>query len=113
MLIQIAPSDLRYKIRRKNTIHKILLGVFDVLEDCRELHVDDRLNKAVVISDGIHTLQLLGALMNSFIRRGLSWDAITVRRTKKGSKIQLFTTTIETLYDLNDNNLNLDVDMTE
>ena len=112
MLIQMAPSDLRYKIRRKNTIHKILIGVFDVLEDCRELHVDDRLNKAVVISDGIHTLQLLGALMNSFIRCGLSWDAITVRRTKKGSKIQLFTITIETLYDLNDNNLNLDVDMT-
>ena len=112
MLIQIAPSDLRYKIRRKNTIHKILIGVFDVLEDCRELHVDDRLNKAVVISDGIHTLQLLGALMNSFIHHGLSWDAITVRRTKKGSKIQLFTITIETLYDLNDNNLNLDVDMT-
>ena len=87
MLIQIAPSDLRYKIRRKNTIHKILIGVFDVLEDCRELHVDDRLNKAVVISDGIHTLQLLGALMNSFIRRGLSWDARQYNRCRVAASL--------------------------
>ena len=64
-----------------NPIDRILKGVSEKLEPAEVIWLDRQKNVAVVVINVLFGIQLLNAIMDNFIRYGISWDLI-----KMGSK---------------------------